>query len=111
MSEAELRPVLWLVPGLPLLAAAVIAFLGPALLRRHSHWPCILGVAGSFIVSVMVFLALYSVVADPQPSERPETSVGYYTWVSTGLARVDVALRVDPLSVTMACMVSFISSL
>ena len=46
MSDA-LRPYLWLIPGLPLLASVVIAFLGPRLLRRHSHWPCILAIVGS----------------------------------------------------------------
>src|SRR5437763_943379 len=55
---SEVRTYLWLIPALPLFAAAVIAFAGPKVLRRHSHWPCILAFAASCVLSVMALLAV-----------------------------------------------------
>src|SRR5438067_432983 len=54
---SNLHAYLWLIPTLPLLAAAVIAFLGPRFLRGHSHWPCVAAVAVSCVLS---FLLLYA---------------------------------------------------
>jgi NADH-quinone oxidoreductase subunit L len=99
-------PYLWLVPGLPLLASAVIAFLGPRLLRQYSHWPCILAIAGSCVAAVAVFLAVYG-AAGEHPAE-----VVYerYTWIRAGQVDVAFTLRADALSAMMAVMVTFIST-
>jgi NADH-quinone oxidoreductase subunit L len=69
----DVRPTLWLIPALPLLAAIVTALFGPGLLRRHSHWPCILGVATSFVLSVVVLVAVRSM---PGPEEAREAAAG-----------------------------------
>ena len=55
---SDVRNYLWLIPALPLLAAVVIAFLGPRCLRGHSHWPCILAVGGACVLS---FWSLFAV--------------------------------------------------
>jgi len=60
-------------PRLTTVAILLTAFLGPRILRQHSHWPCILLVGGSFFVSFGVFLNVYNAgehggghrVADP----------------------------------------------
>src|SRR3712207_7114148 len=49
---------LWLIPGLPLLASAVTAFLGPRFLRQHSHWPGILPTVASCVLSFFVLSAV-----------------------------------------------------
>ena len=41
---SELSYWVWLIPGLPLLAAALIAFLGEAVLRKYSHAPCVIAI-------------------------------------------------------------------
>jgi NADH-quinone oxidoreductase subunit L len=95
---SDLRPYLWLVPALPLAASALTAFLGPRLLRRQSHWPCILAVVGSFVVSVVVLSAVVraksaehggepnkaaeagAAAAHPHAAS-PQEVVAYYPWI------------------------------
>ena len=49
-------PYLWLIPTLPLAAAALVAVLGPKFLREQSHLPVLLAAAGSCVLSVFVLL-------------------------------------------------------
>jgi len=50
----EIKTLLILIPALPLVAALVTAAMGPKLLREQSHWPTILGLIGSAILSLML---------------------------------------------------------
>lgn len=97
------RPYLWLIPGLPLAAAAVIGLLGPRVLRKHSHWPCILAVVGSCFFSVLVMLA----VAGNTDGKPFQTSA---TWFTTGPVDVTYSLRADGLTAIMLVTVTFIGS-
>jgi NADH-quinone oxidoreductase subunit L len=103
---SEVRPYLWLIPALPLFAAAFIAFFGPKLLRRQSHWPCVLVVAASCVLSVMAFMAVRAV---PAGGEFPP--VTYYPWIEAGNFHADYALRADPLSTMMLVMITFVGTL
>src|SRR4051794_20658859 len=96
MSD-ELRPYLWLIPGLPLIASAVIAFLGPRILRERSHWPCVLGIAGSFVLSFLVFLEVHGAHAH-SGTEVPAGIRTYYTWIQAGDVDIGMSLRADALS-------------
>src|SRR5687768_11190611 len=107
---SDVYSYLWLVPVLPLLAAVVIAFFGPRYLRDLSHWPCILALGGSAILSIMTLLA----VTGDNP---PQTSHDYYTFIHIGPEKrvegipvVDVpfSLRADALSAIMLVTVTFI---
>jgi NADH-quinone oxidoreductase subunit L len=118
-----------LIPALPLAASVVIGFLGPRLLRRHSHWPCILAGAASFVLSLLVLLAISHVdeeragfdrakvpeelkdVAGAQPTYPNATIESYYTWIQTGPFVIRFTLRADPLSAIMLVTVTFISTL
>jgi NADH:ubiquinone oxidoreductase subunit 5 (subunit L)/multisubunit Na+/H+ antiporter MnhA subunit len=55
MSET---PLLWLIPGLPLLGAVVAGFFGPRLLRDRSHWPVVLACAGACAVTLWALFRL-----------------------------------------------------
>ena len=68
---SDVRPYLWLIPALPLAACAVTAFLGPRLLRRHSHWPCILATLASCVLSVLVLLAVNRAAGESEHA-RPQ---------------------------------------
>ena len=79
---------LWLIPLLPLTASVLTAFLGPRWLRQHSHWPCIVAVLGSCLLS---FLALIAVArGDGMVLRSPD-----YTWFQAGLVDVSFRLRAD----------------
>ncbi len=109
MSEETrqlLNGLLWLIPALPLAAAAITAFLGPKLLRAQSHWPCVLGSAGACVLSLIVFWAIYSA-----PGESPLHVHTYYTVFQAGSLGVDFSLRADALTAMMLVMITFIGTL
>src|SRR5262249_34850156 len=95
-------PNLWLIPGLPLAAAVITALLGPRLLRRQSHWPCILGVVGAGVLS---FLVMIDVVRGGLPV------VDHVTWFAAGDVSLHFNLRADGLTAVMLVTVTFVSSL
>jgi NADH-quinone oxidoreductase subunit L len=97
------RPILWLIPFLPLLASAVTALVGPGLLKDKSHWPCILAAICSCALSLVVFFA---VRAGAQPYVQE-----YYTWFRAGDVDVGFTLRADGLTAVMLVTVTFVGLL
>ena len=94
MSE---QPMLWLIPGLPLIGAILAGFLGPKFLRTKSHWPVVLAVAGSFVVTCVYALA-------PMIGHEPSVSritAPSMVWFQAGNLSVEWAIAVDPLTATM----------
>jgi NADH-quinone oxidoreductase subunit L len=127
---SDLYNVLWLIPGLPLLAAFVTAFFGPRFLRGQSHWPCVLAAAGACVCSVIAATAVYDAARDEEADPHTTTKVeSYYPWIKVGLpgrearpgakappaARhavdVPVSFRADPLSAIMLVMITFVGTL
>jgi NADH-quinone oxidoreductase subunit L len=99
---SDVGPLLWLIPGLPLLACAVTALLGPGLLRKQSHWPCILAVVASCVISFLVALEVSEASRRGHSTETTEHTEGeettsaehdvkppaqpckYFTWIQIG---------------------------
>jgi NADH-quinone oxidoreductase subunit L len=107
----ELAPFLWLIPVLPLLAAGLIAFFGPKLLRNQSHWPCILALGVSCVLSFLVLSTVLGWI-DSGAREPPE-DVLYRTvsWFTVDNVDVTFGLRADALSAIMLVTVTFVGSL
>jgi NADH:ubiquinone oxidoreductase subunit 5 (subunit L)/multisubunit Na+/H+ antiporter MnhA subunit len=99
-------PPLWLIPALPLVASVLTAFLGPRVLRDQSHWPCIVSLGLSCLLS---FLVLGSSLG--QTHDGHESAIRYYTWFQAGTVDVGFTLRSDPLTAIMLVTVTFIGSL
>jgi NADH-quinone oxidoreductase subunit L len=97
--------ILWLIPALPLLGSVIISVLGRRVLKEQSHWPCVLGAAGAFLVALVVFVA----VANPQAGG--EYLRTYYTWFQAGNVDVGMTLHADGLTAVMLVMVTFIGTL
>jgi proton-translocating NADH-quinone oxidoreductase chain L len=99
----EMRSILWLIPALPLAAAVITGLFGPRFLRKNSHWPCILAVAGACVLS---FLVLSKVAHAEAPFvER------YYTWMQSGSVDIGLTLRADGLTSIMLITITFVGSL
>ena len=131
------KTLLILIPALPLLAAILTALLGPRWLRGASHWPAVLAVLASFLLSVALARDVACGGADQTMSG--EQRVGYeeihslWNWVSVPDAyqqmptppaldggmgswglhdfSIDITLRADTLTAAMLCMVTFVSLL
>ena len=76
--DDTLRILMILVPAMPLLAAMLVAVLGPRILRGQSHWPVVLAIVASLLGSLVL---LQHVRKQPVGYERIET---YWTWGVVG---------------------------
>src|SRR5262249_49362334 len=72
---------------------------------KQSHWPCILAVIGSFLLSVYV----WGTVRGLQEGEFLKKD--YYPWFRIGDADIGFAFRADGLTVAMLLTVTFVGSL
>ncbi len=98
----ELKILLLLVPMLPLSGAIVAGFLRKQVGRSGAHWVTILGVLGSFLIS-MYFLWLQMYAGQGVINET------VYTWMVSGGITFEVGFLVDHLSTLMMCVVTFVS--
>ncbi len=96
-----LIPYLWLVPVLPLLGAVLTGLLG-GLLGRQAHWPVVLGIAASAVLSILLLFR----------GEAGESqTIVAYPWLEVANLRVDFSFRIDGLTAMMLATVTFISTL
>src|SRR5690349_17458051 len=100
---SDIYAYLWLVPALPLLAAALTALLGPKVLRQQSHWPCVLAGVASCVLAVTAFTQSYG--------HEFAHNHRYFTLFEAGEVHVDFALRADSLTQIMLVMVTFVGTL
>jgi len=89
-----------LVPLAPLAGAILAGFFGKILGRTGSHVVTILGVAISFVLSVLIY-------QDVQAGHLFNGAV--YTWMESGGLKLQVGFLIDPLTVTMMLVVNFVS--
>ncbi|MBN8456563.1 MAG: NADH-quinone oxidoreductase subunit L [Verrucomicrobia bacterium] len=101
---SENPTVLWLVPMLPLLAGAVIAFM-PNRMGKPASWLA-LGALG-----VSCVIALLALLAALHPGGHGEVfrSVTQSTWFHFGSVEMKWGLVLDPLSAGMGAMVTFVA--
>lgn len=93
--------LIWLVPILPLLGAAANGLLGQRLSRRAISWIASLSVAGSFLLSLLLFIKLLEL---PPGGREIANSLG--TWIGSGDFIARFSLLLDPLSAVMILVVS-----
>jgi NADH-quinone oxidoreductase subunit L len=96
----------FLIPALPLLGFFVLATFGKRLGNPAAGWLATGLVAASFVVTILVFIALFT----HSPGTRI-VSEPWFTWFAAGKLNVGIGLLVDPLSMTMAAFVTGVSSL
>jgi NADH-quinone oxidoreductase subunit L len=96
---------LWLIPALPLAGAGVNLFLGRRL-GKAAGWLATVLVAAAFVIAAASLLGLLSL-----PAEGRVHVVDLFGWISAGAFSVEVALRADPLSLTMALVLTGVGAL
>ncbi len=89
-----------LVPLAPLAGAILAGFFGKILGRTGSHIVTILGVTISFVLSVLIY-------QDVQAGNVFNGAV--YTWMESGGLKLQVGFLIDPLTVLMMMVVTFVS--
>ena len=96
----------FLIPALPLLGFFLLALFGKRLGNPAAGWLATGLVAGSFVVTILVFIALFTHSPGTRIVNEP-----WFTWFAAGKLNVGIGLLVDPLSMTMAAFVTGVSSL
>ena len=86
----------------PLIASMVAGLFGRRIGRSGAHWLTILGVLTSFVLSVVVFK---QVIFD----QVSHTSIDIYQWLAIGDLSFKIGFLIDPLTVTMMLVVTFVS--
>jgi len=97
---------LWLIPALPLMGAAVTGLLRRKLPPRHIHIIACGTVLSAFVLSAVGFLTLLQI---PEPQQRLVIQ-SLYQWILTvwqhGRFSLEVAFRLDPLSVSLCLVIT-----
>lgn len=100
----ENKLALLAIPLLPLVGALLAGFCSALFSksagRAFAHSVTILGVAGAFVLSCLVF-------QDVLAGKTFNSAV--YTWLTTGGIRLEVGFLIDSLTVTMMLVVTFVS--
>src|SRR5687768_12739545 len=97
--------ILWLIPGLPLLGAVINAVSGFRLGRRASA-VAILAMVGSFALTLLTLVKLVSLGAKDDALRQH-----LFTMANAGALRIDFALSVDALSMTLMLVITGIGTL
>ncbi len=98
----QLKTLLLLVPMLPLAGAIITGLMRKQVGRAGAHWITILGVLGSFLIS-MYFLMLQAYEGLGVINES------IYTWMVSGGIRFEIGFLIDHLTTLMMCVVTFVS--
>lgn len=86
----------------PLIGSIIAGLFGKIIGRSGAHWVTIIGVAVSSILSLLAYkYHMFDGGADYNQS--------VYTWLTTGGLTFEVGFLIDPLSVTMMVVVTFVS--
>jgi NADH-quinone oxidoreductase subunit L len=103
-------PYLYLIPLFPLLGAVYNALVGPRVHRRWGegwvHWPAVVLPWMSFVVVAAAFAVMVRLPA----GERNLHQV-LWRWIHVGAMDADLAFWMDPLSLVMCFVVTFVGSL
>ena len=98
--------LIWLVPALPLVGFLLIVLFGRRLGEPYAGILATAMTASSFVVVALTYFELLSL-----PTEERHHVVTLFSWIPVGSLEIDMALLVDPLSITMALFITGIGSL
>jgi NADH-quinone oxidoreductase subunit L len=104
VDARDLLDLVWIVPALPALGAAILLLFGRRLGEPKAGWLATGLMALSFGWSVVMVLALRDV--DPRSH-----TVDLFTWFPTGGLQVKLGLLADPLSITFILFVTGVGTL
>ncbi|WP_189210120.1 MULTISPECIES: NADH-quinone oxidoreductase subunit L [Actinokineospora] len=96
----------WLLLALPALGAAVLLLAGR---RRAQGWGHLLGsatVLGAFVYGLVLFFESTGL----SPDQRTQDLL-LFEWIPVGSLDVDIALRIDPLSLTFVLLITGVGAL
>lgn len=94
----------WAIPAFPIAAFLLLVALGRRIGDPGAGWVASVAMLGSFVGAVLAWIGLSS-----QPGDARAYELDLFTWMGAGVLHVELGMLVDPLSVVMSLLVSFIS--
>jgi NADH-quinone oxidoreductase subunit L len=104
VDARDVLDLIWIVPALPLLGAAILLLGGKHIREPIAGYIATALVALSFVASVVMFFALREV----EPRSNVST---LWSYIPAGGFQVDVGFLADPLSITFALFVTGVAAL
>ena len=98
--------LVWLVPALPLAGFLILVVLGRRMGEPRAGWLATAMCGGSFVVTAIVMVALVG-----EEEENRHHVLTLFEWIKVGGFRVELGFLVDPLSITMALLITGIGTL
>jgi NADH-quinone oxidoreductase subunit L len=96
----DMQTLYLIVPLAPLCGAIIAGLFGKVIGRSGAHWVTSLGVAVAFVASLLIF----------QDVQAGHTFNGnLYTWLESGGLKLSIGFLIDPLTVLMMLVVTFVS--
>jgi len=102
----------WLILLFPLAGVLINAFLGRWLNRRLVAAIASLAVGASFVVALLIFIAMLGLPAETEAGGNDREQVFHlFTWIVSGDFQVEAAILLDQLSILMVLVVTGVSTL
>ncbi len=98
--------LLWLVPAVPFASAALLALLGPRMPRKSIAAVGVLSIGISAVVAALIAAGFLS-----SPPAGNAYTQRLWTWIDAGGFRPEIAFYLDPLSVVMIVVITFVAFL
>ncbi len=103
--SSSIATIIWLIPAVPLAGAAVLLLIG----RHGDRWGHLLGSATALASFVLGLVAFVDMLAAPTAERTVQRAL--YAWVPVDGLHVDLALRLDQLSVCFVLLITGVGSL
>ncbi len=101
----------WLIPVLPLAGVLVNAILGRWLPRRLVAILASLAIGASFVLAVLVFVAMLGLPAETAAGGNGrERIIPIFSWIVAGDFKIEAAILLDQLSILMTLVVTGVST-
>ncbi|MFM7270049.1 MAG: NADH-quinone oxidoreductase subunit L, partial [Actinomycetes bacterium] len=107
MESTAVLDLIWLVPALPALGAAILLPFGKRIGEPRAGWLATALMFASFLVSIVMAVAFAGL---PEEAEHHHT-VALFDWFASGGLRVSMGFLADPISITWILFVTGIASL
>lgn len=105
MPANGLASLAWIIVFVPLLSAGILIVSG----RRADKWGHWLGIGAAAFTAVLGLSITGSVIALDASKRVMEFSL--YKWVTAPEVTIDFGFRIDPLSLTFVCLITFVGTL
>jgi NADH-quinone oxidoreductase subunit L len=92
--------------ALPLAGFLILLCLGRKIGNPAAGWLTVVIGAGSFIASVVTWLTMLA-----KPAADRHATLNIFSWIPVGTLRVNIALLIDPLSITMILFITGVATL